>query len=104
MRWCYTRACSRSPTLSQDTVLRGHVVCSLEITVFFSKTKENGDINRVHFWRSFNLSKKKTEPSVLQLSFVFEKTKVRFLATYDAQINFPVFFFFSPGYALPVVG
>ena len=46
--------------------------------------------------------RKKNEPSVLLLSLGFEKTKVCFWATYDGRIYFPVFF--SPGYALPVVG
>ena len=46
--------------------------------------------------------RKKTEPSVLLLSLGFEKLKVLFWATYDGRIFSP--FFFSLGYALPVVG
>ena len=58
------------------------------------KTKSQTQLSPDTKTGSFNLSKEKTEPSVLQLSFGFEKANVRFLATYDAQFNFPVFFFF----------
>ena len=67
--------------------------------MYFSTCDKSGEIRgRVIYQR------KKTEPSVLLLSLGFEKPKVRFWATYDGRIFFPLFFFFSPGYALPVVG
>ena len=41
--------------------------------------------------------RKKNETSVLLLSLGFEKKKVRFWATYDDRIYFPVFFVFISG-------
>ena len=69
-----------------------------------SRRLGTSETNKPHIMGACNLSKKKTEPSVLLLSLGFEKPKIRFWATYNGRIYFTFFFFFSLGYALPVVG
>ena len=55
--------------------------------------------NANYFWGRVIYQRKKTEPSVLLLSLGFEKPKFGLGLLMMAD-----FFFFSPGYALPVVG